>query len=266
MENKKLTILIPLYNAKDYIIETLESIHKNKYNNYNVIILDDFSTDGSKELVEQYIKDKSNFKYIKAKTKNSFSSNSRNELLGYVTDDTNYILFMDHDDFIKNDTITRLMKIANNNDYDIIQFNHYIYDIKLKSFREYCEKANNYGIYKPGDDISLTWVWNKLIKWKLIKNNNIRFIDNSLSEDATYTIMLFNYVNSIFHTGTYEYYHRILPNSLGRTNKLKKLPYSIYGYAKLLEYVNEHNLIHYRKYALNVFNKKVKELNNLCKT
>lgn len=263
MLNKKLTILIPLYNAKDYIVETLESIYRNKYNNYNVIILDDFSNDGSDELVKQYIKDKSNFKYVKAKNKNGLAANSRNELLKYVSDDTDYIFFMDHDDFIKDDTVSRIMKIANNNDYDIIQFNHYIYDKKTKSFREYYEKSNNCGTYKPGNNISLTWVWNKFIKWKIIKDNNVRFIDNSLSEDSTFTIMLFNYVSKIFHTGTYEYYHRILSNSLGRTNKLKKLPLSIYGYAKLLEYMKENNLIHYQKYALNIFNKKTKCLINI---
>lgn len=265
MKNKKLTILIPLYNARNYIIETLESIYKNVYDNYNVIVLDDYSTDGSDELVKCYIKNKSNFKYIKAKNKNGLAANSRNELFEYVTNDTEYIFFMDHDDFIKNDTITRLMKIANENDYDIIQFNHYVYDKKIEAFKEYTENKNKRGIYKPGDNIALTWVWNKFIKWKLIKDNNIRFIDNSLSEDATYTIMLFNYAGSIFHTGTYEYYHRILPNSLGRTNKLKKLPFSIYGYAKLLEYMKENNLIYYKRYSLNMFYKKSKELANICK-
>ena len=264
MTNKKLTILIPLYNSKNYIVETLESIYRNQYDKYNVIILDDFSTDGSAELVKQYITDKPNFRYVKAKEKHGLSANSRNELLTYVSDDTDYVYFMDHDDFIKDDTIPRIMKIANENDYDIIQFNHYVYDKDTKSFKKRSNKANKKGLYKPGDNLSITWIWDKFIKWKLIKDNNIRSIDNSLSEDNTYTIMLLNYAKKIFHTGTYEYYHRILSTSLGRTPKIKKLPLSIYGYTKLLEYMKEHNLKHYKKYALNIFNKKCKELINIC--
>lgn len=64
-EEIKASIIIPVYNGETFIIETLETCNKQNYKNLEIIIIDDFSTDNSCNLVKEYIKDKNKFKFFK---------------------------------------------------------------------------------------------------------------------------------------------------------------------------------------------------------
>ncbi len=66
IENSPLvSIVIPLFNTKDYIAETIESVLKQSYKNIELIVVDDCSTDGSYELVEDFSKRDSRVKLIR---------------------------------------------------------------------------------------------------------------------------------------------------------------------------------------------------------
>ncbi|MBP5622347.1 MAG: glycosyltransferase family 2 protein, partial [Thermoguttaceae bacterium] len=56
-----LSIIVPVYNVKDYVIKCLESIYRQTLQDYEVIVVDDGSTDGSGELVDEYCRDKEQF-------------------------------------------------------------------------------------------------------------------------------------------------------------------------------------------------------------
>ncbi len=99
MKNIKFSIIIPTYNVDKYISKTLESILLQKYNNYEIIIVDDGSTDNTRQIINS-IKDK-RIKLICQK--NSGVSKARNE--GIKNSKGDYIIFVDGDDYLENYTL-----------------------------------------------------------------------------------------------------------------------------------------------------------------
>jgi glycosyltransferase involved in cell wall biosynthesis len=96
MRDDKVSIIIPLFNKEKYLFETISSIINQSYQNYQIIIVDDGSTDNSRLILESLIKSDSRFFYCYQK--NSGVSAARNKGLKLVTG--NYIMFLDSDDTI----------------------------------------------------------------------------------------------------------------------------------------------------------------------
>lgn len=92
----RVSIIIPCYNASEFISETLESIFKQSHRNYEIIIVDDGSTDKSAEIIQKV---KEPLTYIFQK--NGGVSKARNTGLEHATGD--YILFLDADDLLETD-------------------------------------------------------------------------------------------------------------------------------------------------------------------
>ena len=96
MEEKKISVIIPVYNTEQYLKRCLDSIKENTYQYLEIICINDGSTDNSLEILEQYQKDDSRFIIIDQK--NSGVSKARNNGLEKATGD--YIAFIDSDDWI----------------------------------------------------------------------------------------------------------------------------------------------------------------------
>jgi len=94
-ENKpKVSVLIPAYNAQDFISRTLQSVLKQRYADFEVIILDDGSTDKTAEIVKQIAREDKRIRYYFQE--NRGLANTRNRLAELA--DAEYIAFLDHDD------------------------------------------------------------------------------------------------------------------------------------------------------------------------
>ena len=113
-----ISVVIPTYNNDDTIILTLESISQQNFKNYEVIIINDGSIDNSKEKIDEYIKDKMNFKQI-YKT-NTGVSDSRN--YGIENAKGKYITFLDADDYIEKDYFLNFNN--DNNDNDLVVYGY----------------------------------------------------------------------------------------------------------------------------------------------
>lgn len=115
-----LTIIIPLYNKKNYIITTLESILNEITQEIEVIIIDDCSTDGSVDKVEKYmeknLKDK-NIKFLK-NVKNIGVSATRNKGLDISSGE--YIMFLDADDKLKKNFYREILPLLQNKNLEMI--------------------------------------------------------------------------------------------------------------------------------------------------
>lgn len=112
----KISIIVPVYNLEDYITETLNSIDQQTYSNFECIILNDGSTDKSKEIIEEYVEGKNRFKLIT--TKNKGVSAARNKGLDYITGE--YIYFIDGDDIIPHNALKLLADAAVQHKADIV--------------------------------------------------------------------------------------------------------------------------------------------------
>jgi len=91
-----ISIIIPTYNRKNMLIRAINSIFKQNYENYEIIIIDDCSTDGTKEYIQSHFEDYSNVKYYR-NSKNMNAGYNRN--YGYKKSKGEYIIFLDDDDF-----------------------------------------------------------------------------------------------------------------------------------------------------------------------
>ena len=183
----KYSIIVPFYNVRDYIIECAESIYNQKYEDFEVIFVDDGSPDDSKKILKKYIK-KINDKRFKIITKeNGGQGSARN--LGLKKCKGKYVLFLDSDDFLELNACEKMFEKAEKDKLDIVICDYYRYfdngnkeEVKLPNFKNSSLKDNT--------DIICEHLspWAKIYRTDLIKNNNIKFVENLKYEDAPFVI------------------------------------------------------------------------------
>ena len=99
MDNKLISIIIPSYNRKEFIGQAINSALKQSYKDIEIIIIDDGSSDGTFEFLNEQYKNNSNIK-IYRNEKNSGAGFSRKD--GYKKSNGDYVVFMDDDDYYTN--------------------------------------------------------------------------------------------------------------------------------------------------------------------
>ena len=138
MKNKlKFSIIIPAYNIEKYIDKCINSIIEQTYKNYEIIIINDGSTDNTKNIIDKY---KTKKKVTIINQNNKGLSESRN--IGVKKATGNYILFVDGDDYIDKKLLETLNNIIE--DEDIIRFQLRTVDEKYNIIKEYSEKECKY--------------------------------------------------------------------------------------------------------------------------
>lgn len=119
------SIITPSYNSKDFIGETIESVLNQTYKNWEMLIIDDCSTDKSPKIIEEYLKIDSRIKYLKNE-KNSGPATSRN--LGLNNSKGEYIAFLDSDDIWFEEKLQIQIEYITKNKVDILHNNYYFCD------------------------------------------------------------------------------------------------------------------------------------------
>ena len=132
-EKGLVSIITPSYNTGKFISETIESVLSQTYKNWEMIIVDDCSTDNTDEVVKKYLKDK-RIKYIKNE-KNSGAAISRNRALRESNGE--YIAFLDSDDLWNKDKLKKQIKFMEDNDYYFSYTNYEEIDEKSKPLNRY---------------------------------------------------------------------------------------------------------------------------------
>ena len=100
-----ISVIVPVYNAEEYLEECLESIKNQTYTNIEVILVNDGSSDGSKEICEQYCEKDNRFKLVNQE--NQGQSVARN--LGVAESVGEFIMFVDSDDVINKNVLEVLL-------------------------------------------------------------------------------------------------------------------------------------------------------------
>ena len=116
--NNLVSIVTPLYNTEKYIGETIESVINQSYKNWEMIIIDDVSTDNSCKIVEEYIVKDQRIKLLKNK-KNSGVSITRN--VGIKEAKGKYIVFLDADDLFMPDKLRKQVNFMEINNFLLTQ-------------------------------------------------------------------------------------------------------------------------------------------------
>ena len=117
---KKISIIVPIYNEEENLRKCIESLINQTYKELEIILINDGSTDKSKEIIESF-KDK---RIIAINKKNTGISDTRNIGIGKSTGD--YIMFVDSDDYLELNCIGRLIETAEKENSEIVMFNYYL--------------------------------------------------------------------------------------------------------------------------------------------
>lgn len=115
LNNDLISIIIPVYNVKNYLKRCIESLCKQTYKNIEIILIDDGSSDGSEIICDDYAKKDNRIKVVHIN--NLGVSKARN--IGLDTAKGNYITFVDADDYVSELYIEKMYELCTSNDSDI---------------------------------------------------------------------------------------------------------------------------------------------------
>lgn len=118
IENPLVSIIVPTYNAEKYIEKTLNSVFEQTYTNWEIILIDDVSTDNTRNIVEKYTY-KKNVRFVQS-TQKLYTPGARNK--GIELSIGKYIAFLDADDFWHKNKLKKQIAFLESNNNIIISF------------------------------------------------------------------------------------------------------------------------------------------------
>lgn len=208
------SIIIPVYNVCDFLPRCIDSIIKQTYRAFELILVDDGSVDGSSEVCDHYAQMDPRVKVIHQK--NAGVSTARN--VGMDISSGEYLSFIDADDWIEPDYVERLASAIAEHNVDVAAVGFkYIYENGKREEMEICDAyeilSYTEALNQAMDPIK-PWVgfaWNKMIKRTIIMNNSIRFdTEISLCEDSLFNYTAFLHLKKVVKIpgSLYNYYIR----------------------------------------------------------
>ena len=224
MSSPLISLIIPVYNVKDFLKECLNSVLNQTYQNLEIIIINDGSTDGSEQICKDYAKRDS--RIILKHQKNSGLSAARNS--GLELAKGKYVFFLDSDDFLAKDCLKYLVTLAESSKSVISICPHYerrgandlrdFNTTKLKTTNLSVEQALKNMLLEKGFNLQIT---PKLYARELFEASpKVRFPIGELHEDVGTTYKLFlrayekNQDITIAFGAKPKYYYNIRQNSI----------------------------------------------------
>lgn len=182
IENGLISIIVPAYNAEKTLLESLESLMRQSYKNFEVIIIDDGSTDDTLIIAHEYKKKDKRFQYFHQE--NSGVSIVRNR--GIELSNGKYICFLDADDYFEDSYLEKMYNEIIEADSDICYCGYNIISNNSKSIKKTKFKAKNVLLGNIFGKINVnTTGW--MIKKEFLEEKNIIFsIDVSWGEDIEF--------------------------------------------------------------------------------
>lgn len=174
-----LSIIVPIYNVEDYLQECIESVIEQTFSNWELLLVDDGSTDGSGAIAQNYERQDARIRYFRQE--NSGQAAARN--LGLAHAKGTFITFIDSDDYYIDNRIFEICiaYLRHNPEIDIVQFSH-IHDgvVRNSMNATFFDKKE---IWEAWFDQKLVtnYVWDKLFRRRLWET--LRFPKGSVYED-----------------------------------------------------------------------------------
>ena len=242
----KVSIIIPVYNVEKYINKCLDSIINQTLKEIEIICINDFSTDNSKNIILEYIQKDSRIRLI---------NNSENKGLGFARNigiensKSRYLIFIDSDDFISNNFAEDLYNTAIKYDADIV-FTNNIYTVnenkgyikpyyhnriniwKKKFKLTWKEGISNFNVNTPEKENTpeypLVVAWNKLYKKEFLESNKLLYSKVRLAEDVDMFYRFLVYNPKMYYNNDAKYYYLQRSTSLaGSVHTAKNIPIAI---------------------------------------
>lgn len=215
--NPLFSIVVPVYNAEKYLGVSLDSILNQTYKSFEVILVNDCSTDNSLDICKSYASKDSRIVIIDNAT-NSGAAQSRNNGIDVAIG--KYLCFVDADDFIELDYLEKFNEVLMVHDYDYIKSGvaEEYYDelskiLYSKECRlEDCKINGKRAIIEQAVDMELKplfgYLYNSVYKLEIIKNNNLRLNRNlKVNEDFDFNAKYITLINDMRCLGYIGYHY-----------------------------------------------------------
>lgn len=220
--NGKISVIVPVYNVEKWLNMCIDSILAQSYKNLEIILVNDGSTDKSKDICDSYSKKDNRVRVLNIK--NSGQSVARN--IGLKEAKGDYILFIDSDDYISDKAIIeKFINILDSNNYDFIYTSYCRFeDGNEEKITEILpiNLTNDEIKNKEGKDILVDLLnknsfhhapYLKVCRKEFILNNKLFFREGYYHEDAEWTFKVFYYAKKIFIYDKPWYMRRMRENS-----------------------------------------------------
>lgn len=233
-----ISIIVPIYNSENYLNRCVDSILSQTYTDFELLLIDDGSTDGSGTICDEYAEKDSRITVFHKP--NGGVSLARN--IGLDNARGEWITFCDADDYVSPSYLENLIAAVDNPEIDLV-FNYAIVHCNGKVEKEdYPEKEISISeisdLFLHNDLIWHTSTWSKLFRRSIIENYNIRYIEDvHIGEDA---LFLFTYLLKcrrikVICTCDYNYVIRTTDSLTHRVNSFRE---ESKGLDLILEIVN----------------------------
>lgn len=217
----KLSIVVPAYNVEKYIDQCLESLCKQTYRDFEIIIVYDKSTDATLEICEKWVEQDNRIKLIVNERRGGLGA-ARN--VGIMDASGEYIMYLDSDDWFQQDYVARMMTAIEDSDTQLVIDKSIKYvtsdDVRISTVQilegEYKEEIDPFVV------LLTIWpaVWTKIYNREWLINNNLLQPEIFHFEDWGYNGILFTKTSHIAVVDIGGVYHRI-----GREDSLSNANY-----------------------------------------
>ncbi|MGH2304757.1 glycosyltransferase family 2 protein [Campylobacter taeniopygiae] len=226
----KISIILPTYNVEPYIERALQSCINQTFKNIEIIVVDDCGNDKSIEIAKDYANKDERIKIIHNE-KNLGLLRTRYE--GVKAAISDYIMFLDPDDYLELNACEECIKVLDNNEVDLICFNYNnIKSTYIEKFDFFIDAKFNqedflFFLISKLDDYNWN-IWSKIYKKEIYlrifkENEKLTSLRINMAEDTLFFIICLNYVNKI-HTISHKIYNynKINLNSSMNTMNIQK--------------------------------------------
>jgi glycosyltransferase involved in cell wall biosynthesis len=249
----KVSVIVPVYNLADNLEESIESILNQNLQDFEIIAVDDGSTDSSLEILIEFAKKDPRITVLSQK--NSFAGVARNAGISVATGE--YLLFLDGDDFFEQDLLSVVANFMDRDKSDVAIFQYKYFNTETNADENEIKginkriadlDENNHILVNTADisdelfTFSNPMPWNKMFRASFVKDNNLRFQNLVLSNDVYFSdtaLSISNKISVIYKAFVHYRYN----NSSSLRNRRDEFPYCFYEcYSAIHEFLVNHNI------------------------
>ncbi|MER2227410.1 MAG: glycosyltransferase [Carnobacterium sp.] len=208
------SVIMPIYNVADGLKKSIQSFLNQTYRDFELILVNDGSTDDSGNICDEFKKTDSRIQVIHQE--NAGSGLARNAGLDRAAGE--YIYFADPDDYVEIELIKDNLKIAKENDANVVVFGYYLEEINTKGKRIKTTHLPKLSVLKTKEDFRKSFrafrsldsnvLWNKFYRHQYLVENNCRFTDQRVGQDALFNHLVYQNLEDIYFNQK-PYYHYV---------------------------------------------------------
>lgn len=232
MDFGKVSVIIPVYNAGEYLNKCLDSVLAQSYQSYEIIAVDDGSEDNSWDILREY-ESRYTDKFKIYTQENQGQSAARNKALKYATGE--YITFLDSDDYIRTDYIERLVITARENQSDMVGSG----EIRLDE-EGHTVSVIRYRVDREGNCVLRRLNFSgKIYRRDFLEKHHMRFAVGKVYEDNPFNIQAYALAKNlkiIDYIGYYQMVH--IGSTTTRKIESSKLPF--HEIEDMMQYIERH--------------------------